>query len=84
MFSSKTYFQKRDCTIGTACTSSYANIFMVKYEQKYIYGLTKSKVHLSLRYIEDIFFICKGTEEELKNLFNEVNKKHPSIEFDQK
>ena len=57
---------------------------MVKYELKYIYGLTKSKVHLYLRYIEGIFFICKGTEEELKNFFNEVNKKHPSIEFDQK
>ena len=60
---------------------------------KYIYGkiltetylpLIKGKVDLYLKYIDEIFFIWKGTEEELKNFFNEINKKHRSIKFDQK
>ena len=68
----------------TACASSYANIFMARFEQKHIYPFVKGKVDLYLRYIDDIFFIWKGTEEELNNFFNEINKKHPSIKFDQK
>ena len=58
--------------MGTACVPNYANI------------KGSDKVDLYLRYIDDIFPIWKGTEEELKKLFNEIAKKHPSIEFDQK
>ena len=58
--------------MGTACTPSYANI------------KDKDKVDLYLRCINDIFFIWKGTEEELKIVFNEITVKHPSIKFDQK
>ena len=57
---------------------------MARFEEKHIYQHIKGKVDLYLRYIDDILFICKGTEEELKNFFNEVYKKHSSIEFDQK
>ena len=48
---------------------------MARFEQKYTYPYVKTKVDLYLRY---------GTEEELKKFFNEINKKHPSIKFDQK
>ena len=58
--------------MGTACVPNYANI------------KGNDKVDLYLRYIDDIFPIWKGTEEELKKLFNEIAKKHPSIKFDQK
>ena len=57
---------------------------MARFEQKHIYPFIKGKVDLYLRYIDDIFFIWKGAEEELTNFFNKINKKHPSIEFDQK
>ena len=62
--------------MATACAPSYVNIFMARFEQKHIYPFIKGKVDLYLRYSDDIF-IWKGTEEELKNLFNEINKKHP-------
>ena len=42
------------------------------------------KVDLYLRYTDDTFFIWKGTDEELKNFFNEINKKQLSIKFDKK
>ena len=70
--------------MGTACTPSCVNIFMDRFEQKHIYPYIKNKGNLYLEYIDDIFFICKGTEVDLRNLFNEINKKHPSIRLDQK
>ena len=70
--------------MGTACSLGYENIFMARFDQKHIYPFIKAKVDLNLRYIDDIFFIWKSTEEELKNLFNGISKKHPSIKFDQK
>ena len=57
---------------------------MARFEQKHVYPFIKGKLDLYLRYIDDIFFIWKGTEEKLKNSFNEINKKHPFIKFDQK
>ena len=84
MFNFKNYLQIRNCAMGMACTASYANIFMKRFEQKNIYSFTKDKVDLYLRYIDDIFFIWKRMAEELKDFFNELNKKHPSIKFDQK
>ena len=70
--------------MGTACILSYANIFTAKFEEMQIYLFIKGKVELYLRYINDILFIRKDTEKWLKNVINEINKKQPSIRFDQK
>ena len=35
-----------------------------------------------MRYIDDLFFIWKGSEEDLLKFLKEVNTLHPSIEFD--
>ena len=56
--------------MGTACTPSHANIFTARFEQKHIYSFIKDIVELYLKYTDTIFFIWKGSEEELKNLFN--------------
>ena len=53
------------CAIGTVCASSYANLFMVKFEEKQIYPYIKDVYLLYLRYIDDIFIIWKGTKEQL-------------------
>ena len=60
--------------MGTALAPSYANIFMTRFEEKHIYTFIKNKVELVelyLRYIDDIVFVWKGSEKELKNFFNE-------------
>ena len=75
MFNCKIYLEIRGCAIGTAGTSSYASILMGRFEKKLIiYSFIKDKVELFLRYIDDISFIWKGAEKELKNFFNELNK----------
>ena len=46
IFNCKNYLQIRGCAMGTACTQSYANIFMARFEQKHIYSFIKGKVDL--------------------------------------
>ena len=40
------------------------------------------KTRLFLRYIDDLFFIWKGTENELQQFLEEINQVHPTIKFD--
>ena len=68
--------------MGTKCAPSYANIFMGKFEELHIYPNILSKTLLYLRYIDDLFFIWKGTEEELKRFSQEINQVHRTIKFD--
>ena len=55
---------------------------MGKFEELHIYPKILSKTLLYLRYIDDLFFIWKGTEEELKRFFQEINQVHRTIKFD--
>lgn len=57
------------CTMETAYGPRYANIFIPRSEQKRIYPFIKDKVELTLRCTDDIFFIWKDIEEELKNCY---------------
>ena len=42
----------------------------------------KNFILLYVRYIDDIFFLWKGTEEELLKFLKNVNDIHPTIKFD--
>ena len=78
------YLQIKGCAMGTKCAPTYANIFMGKFEETHIYPRINDKTRIYLRYIDDLFFIWKGTENELKQFFEEINKVHPTIKFDYK
>ena len=43
IFNSKFYLQIKGYAMGTICVSSYANIFMSEFEEKYIYPLIRDK-----------------------------------------
>ena len=68
--------------MGTKCAPTYANISMGIFEETHIYPLIKQKVKLYFRYIDDIFFIWTGSENELQQFICKINKVHPSIKFD--
>ena len=68
--------------MGTKCAPTYANIFMGVFEEKHIYPKLQNKIRIFLRYIDDIFFIWKGTEDDLKQFLNDINLVHPTIKFD--
>ena len=68
--------------MGTRCAPTYANIFMVDFEEKYIYPFINQISVLYLRFIDDIFMIWTKSENELENFIKDLNTKHPSIKFD--
>ena len=68
--------------MGTICASIYANIFMANFELKYIYLYIKDKTKMFLRFLDDLFLIWTGSEQELLDFMNDLNKKHPSIKFE--
>ena len=70
--------------MGTIWAPAYENIFMVGFEQKYIYPLIKDKSILFFRYIGDTFVVWPKSEKQLNNFMSEHNQKHPSIKFDYK
>ena len=76
--------QVMGCAVGTICALVYANIFMVQFEAKHIFPNIHGKAVLFLRYIDDIFMIWNGTNEELILFIDKVNKKHKTIKFDYK
>ena len=76
------YLQIKGCAVGTICAPAYANIFMTNFELKYIYPYIKDKIKMFLRFIDDLFMIWIGSEQELLNFMSDLNKKHPSIKFE--
>ena len=68
--------------MGTNCAPTYASLFMGLFEQVNIMPKIKDLILLYVRYIDDIFFVWKGTEQELLKFFAEVNAIHPTIKFD--
>ena len=61
----------------------YANIFVASFESKYIYTYIKEKIITFLPFIDDLFMIWTGRQEELLRFINKVNqKKNRTPKFD--
>ena len=84
IFNDTNFLQTSGVSMGTKCAPSYANLFMGKFAEMYILPQHLNKCSLYLRYIDDIFFIWKNSEAELKSFIKEINEIHPTIKFDVK
>ena len=84
IFNDTDFLQINGVSMGTKCAPSYANLFMGKFEEMYILPQRLNKCSLYLPYIDDIFFIWKNSEAELKSFIKEINEIHPPIKFDVK
>ena len=71
--------QKMGCAMGTVCALSYAKWYMVQFEEKHIYSYIKGMSLFYFRYTDGIFFIWKGTKEQLTTFINTMNEKHKTI-----
>lgn len=60
--------------------SSYANLFMVKLEESFLYTGTTLKLYVWWHYI-DIFVIWQHGEPSLKQFVKDLNSWYPSIKF---
>ena len=77
VFNSINYLQKKGCTIGTKCESGYANIFMGRIKQNFIFSLLTNLSNFYLRFIDDTFLIWNGTKSEFDNFLKKINECHP-------
>ena len=82
IFNDINFLQTNGASMGTKCAPTYANLFMGKFEEMYILPKLIGKSILYLRYIDDIFLIWKGSEEELKHFIDYINQVHSKIKFD--
>ena len=74
------YLRKKGCAMGTICAPVYTNIFTSNFELKYIYPYIKDKTEMLLRFIEHLFMIWTGFEQELLDFMSDLNKKHVFIQ----
>ena len=79
-FDVKLFLQIIGTAKGTKVAPTYANIFMAKYDIL-IQKLGTKFIHFFKRYIDDIFMIWTGTEEEFLDFFKTLNEMHPTIKF---
>ena len=82
VFNGFNYLQTNGVSMGTKCATGYANIFMSRFEERFIYPRINDKCPLYLRYIDDIFIIWQGTIDELQKFIKEINSIHKTIKFD--
>ncbi|CAH2246426.1 Hypothetical predicted protein [Pelobates cultripes] len=70
------------CNYFTFGNDSYANLYMAKFEEEFVYPhpLFKS-VAVWFRYIDDVFFLWNGSEANLLYFKADLNRIVPSIKF---
>ena len=79
-FLDKHYLQIQGTAMGTKMAPPYANIFMATIEHA-ITQTQQKHILLWKRYIDDIFFIWKGTQHSLNQFIQKANTHHHSIKF---
>ena len=67
IFNGLVYLQEVGTAIGTKLAPTYANIFMGRLENQILSNWTGRPPDLWRRYIDPIFTIWSGTEQELLN-----------------
>ncbi|KAJ1150048.1 hypothetical protein NDU88_002846 [Pleurodeles waltl] len=74
-------------SMGAACAPSVANVYVEDFERKFIYNEIApffENVSRWPRYIDDVFFIRKGEEELLEELFAWLNLGDSNLKFSMK
>ena len=83
-FNDKFYLQTMGCAMGTKCAPAYANLLMREFEEKLLLPIIEHLSKMYLRFIDDIFILWSGSEDELKEFITLINSLHPSIKFEVK
>ena len=81
VFDSSFWLQIYGTAMGTRVAPTFACIFMGWLETGMLAAWMGTKVHMWSRFIDDIFFIWKGSEEELNEFIEHCNNYHPTIKF---
>ena len=87
-FNQDHFVQEIGAAMGSPPVPSYANIFMATKIDPQIQNIAKNfkesngdALKLFKRYLDDFFFIFRGSTKNLHLFFNEVNQIHPTIKM---
>ena len=82
-FENSFYLQCQGVSMGSPCSPNYANLFMGKFEEDFVYHNNPFALYLRcwFRYIDDVFFIFTGTTEQLEGFRLYINSRMSSINF---
>ena len=81
IFNGQHFLQLIGTAMGTRVVPTFACIFMGWVETMILASWMGTRPHLWRRYIDDIFFLWYGTEEELLRFIEHCNKSHETIKF---
>ncbi|XP_041417139.1 uncharacterized protein LOC108704076 isoform X2 [Xenopus laevis] len=82
VFENKYYEQSQGTSMGSNVAPAYANLFMARFEDEFVYTSTFwPSICTWLRYIDDLFFIWQDTEEKLQSFCEYLNTRLPTIKF---
>ena len=79
-FNGEFYHQLSGTAMGTKLAPSYANLFIAKFEDKYVYTYPLQPL-LWKRFIDDIFPIWPHGKTSLVEFIEHLNTVHPTIKF---
>ncbi len=79
-FADAMYHQVQGTAMGTKMAPAYANIFMAKLEKTLLQNYP-TKPTIWKRYIDDVFCIWTGDQDDLKKFIDYLNESHPTIKF---
>jgi len=83
-FNDEQFIQIKETAMGTRVAPNFANVYMGRYEENFVYKTEWSNyVILWVRFIDDIFLICKGDIHPLTKFTYHLNNAAPSIKFTQ-
>ena len=82
-FENAYYLQCQGVSMGSPCSPNYANLFMGKFEEDFVYHNNPFLIFLKcwFRYIDDIFFIFNGSLTQLEEFKLYINSRMTSIKF---
>ena len=68
VFHSQFYLQIKGCAMEIKCVTTYANIFIAEFEEKYVYSSIKQISVLYPRFTDDIFMIWTKLDKFLRKI----------------
>ena len=81
-FNDEHFIQIKGTAMGTRFAPNFANVYMVRFEENFVYKAEWSNyVIIWVRFIDDIFLIWKGEIDSLTEFIDHLNNAAPSIKF---
>ena len=81
VFNNEYYLQLIGTAMGTRVAPTFACLFMGHIEKFMLKSWKGLLPRLFKRYIDDIFFLWSGNEQDLKKFINHLNNFHPYLKF---